>query len=249
MLAKPDKSSQRVSQVRLGDNLAMKDRAAGYVLVISEDGYEGWVERTKTRRSKSCGYAKRGDVVAVEAPFEPISSEPKELDVIETAPMGSVLQVVGKRKNGLKVLLPDRRVGFLRTGTVRPARRPFPKEDAEAIVRRALGLVGTPYLWGGTTPWGFDCSGFVQLVFRMGGYQLLRDADMQFMGNGKPVPRQEMIRGDLLFFRGRDSSKVSHVAISLDKRTMVHASGSRGFVTVEPISTLGKLLIGVKRVV
>ena len=249
MTAKPQSGSKRVSQARLGDNLAVERRSGEYLQVRSEDGYGGWVRVSGVTRGRRVGYAKTGHVIVVDALFEPVSSSPANLRVIQVAPMGSVLQVSDTKGERPRVVLPDGRGGFARTKEIRNARNPFRKERIEKIVQRVLKLAGVPYLWGGTTPWGLDCSGFVQLVFKMGGYQLLRDADMQFDSNGQMVSRQDMKSGDLLFFRGRNSPKVGHVAMCLEGRLMIHASGSEGIVLVEPISQLERLLVGVKRII
>jgi len=247
MRAKPRKGSERVSQARLGDNLAFERKSGNYLQVRSDDGYEGWVSASGVTSGRSVRYAGTGKVMVVEALFEPISSETPDLQIVQTVPMGSVLRAVGTKGEWRKVAMPDGKTGFARKGEIRNARNPFPKEGVEEVIQRALSLIGTPYLWGGTTPWGLDCSGLAQLVYRMGGYQLLRDADMQFEGNGRTVSREDRERGDLLFFRGRESPKISHVAMCLDKNLMIHASGSRG-VVVEPTGTLDGLLVGVKRI-
>ena len=249
MRAKPQSGSGRVSQARLGDNLALEQRSGEYFQVRSDDGYRGWVRASYVVGARGERYAKRGDVMVVDSLFEPFSSSPTDLRPIQVAPMGSVLQVSGRKGGRLKVVLPDGRIGFARTKDTRNARNPFRRESVGEIVQRALTLAGAPYLWGGTTPWGLDCSGFVQLAFKMGGYQLLRDADMQFDGNGEVVSRRNVKSGDLLFFRGRKNPKVGHVAMYLGGGLMIHASGSRGIVLVEPVSRLEKSLAGVKRIV
>jgi hypothetical protein len=249
MTAKPQNGSERVSQARLGDNLAVERRNGEHLQVRSDDGYEGWVQASKVTRGRRVRYVKTGHVIVVDVLFEPISSSPSDLRAIQVAPMGSVLQVSDVKGERPRVVLPDGRAGFARTKEIRNARNPFRKEGVEKIIQRALTLTGAPYLWGGTTPWGLDCSGLVQLAFKMGGYQLLRDADMQFDSNGQTVSKQDMKSGDLLFFRGTKSPKVGHVAMYLEGRLMIHASGSEGIVLVEPISRLQRLLVGVKRIV
>jgi len=247
MWKEPRPGSKRVSQARLGEDLAVEKVKGRFLWVRSQDAYHGWVERSAVKEGRA-RYAGTGRVVAVESLFEPVSADSYQLETLLVAPMGSILEVTGRKDNRTRVRLPDGRAGFMRTEELRPACDPFPKEDIESIVERALKLVGTPYLWGGASPWGLDCSGFVQLVYKMGGYQLLRDADQQFEGNGRFVPVNHVRRGDLLFFRGKNSRRVSHVAIHLDRNTMIHASGSRG-VVVDSVSTLTELLVGVRRIV
>lgn len=86
----------------------------------------------------------------------------------------------------------------------------------------AESLIGTPYLWGGSSAFGIDCSGLVQLSMRMAGRDVLRDSDMQAASIGQPVKPgadfSALRRGDLVFWKG-------HVAIMTDARNMVHANG------------------------
>jgi cell wall-associated NlpC family hydrolase len=100
---------------------------------------------------------------------------------------------------------------------------PITDSAFEHYVDAALLLVGTPYLWGGTSAFGLDCSGLVQLAMRLGGRTVLRDTDMQARSIGEPFDPGEnhefMKRGDLVFWKG-------HVAIMLDRMEIVHASGS-----------------------
>lgn len=108
--------------------------------------------------------------------------------------------------------------------------------DWVAVAER---FVGTPYLWGGATAQGLDCSGLVQLAGRMASLAVPRDTDLQEAGFGHPVPldtgRTRPARGDLLFWPG-------HVAIRLDGKRLLHASGFHMEVVVEPeAATLARL--------
>jgi cell wall-associated NlpC family hydrolase len=114
------------------------------------------------------------------------------------------------------------------SGHLRPA-----GEFSEDYVAVAETLLMTPYLWGGSTAFGIDCSGLVQLAMRMAGRNVLRDTDMQAATIGEPIVSGErysgLRRGDLVFWKG-------HVAIMTDERTMVHANGHTMLVSREGLT-------------
>lgn len=93
----------------------------------------------------------------------------------------------------------------------------------DKILQIASFYLGVPYLWGGRTPFGIDCSGFVQQVFRFFGYALKRDAYMQ-AEEGKSVPFHTLQPADLLFFENNDG-RIVHVGIAVGEGKIIHASG------------------------
>lgn len=93
----------------------------------------------------------------------------------------------------------------------------------ENIVQTAHRFIGTPYRWGGTSPEsGFDCSGLTMTVYRLNGLDLPRTAQQQFLA-GKPVPRNALRAGDLVFFATGSTSRISHVGIYSGQGQFVHA--------------------------
>ena len=116
------------------------------------------------------------------------------------------------------------------------------------IISKAQEYMGVPYIFGGTTPHGFDCSGYVQYVFARLDIKLPRTADVQFQA-GTPVSTTELIPGDLVFFETYTAG-ASHVGIYVGEGNFIHASSSRG-VTISSLSQAyySSHYIGARRIV
>jgi cell wall-associated NlpC family hydrolase len=135
---------------------------------------------------------------------------------------------------GETVRLPDGRRAKLVEGTVAPAEQALQAARAKAPERWAIEyFAGAPYEWGGVTPCGVDCSGVVQTTFLARGMVLPRDSSEQARC-GAPVAPDALRPGDLLFFRGESSERITHVAFAGEADTLVHSTVSLGGMVQEP---------------
>lgn len=206
---KPDHASGIDTQLLFGEPVMEFDRRDGWAWVKSGlDSYVGYVEEA------ALALPRAAPTHWVTAPRTFLYPEPDmKRPVVAALSMGSRIAVTGEAETrGTKYLLTD--AGALIARHLAPVDVPV-SDDYVAIASRFLE---TPYLWGGRTGFGLDCSGLVQLSMMMAGRKVLRDTDMQRDSIGIEIGRNDLARGDLVFWKG-------HVAIMTDAATMIHASG------------------------
>ena len=228
--------SDVVSQALLGDNvkvLKQEKSAKGedWCRIETPDTYQGWVVASALRFLKPGDkpYASAGKVFVVSALMANTYREP---DVtahkpVTVAPISTVLEIVGEKgERWLEVDLPRGTRAWIQTGDgdVREAPWSWPRRPVEDFVALSKRFLGINYLWGGTSPLGLDCSGFAQLIYKMNGIPILRDADIQMTKSGLiEVPKGSEQAGDLIFF-GRAIDRISHVGMMIDKDYFINST-------------------------
>jgi cell wall-associated NlpC family hydrolase len=233
MYSAPDADKDVVSQAFLGQTVGILETKGGFVKVETPDQYQGWIAARALLRytsPKAPRYAAQGRVADVRSL---VANVYRETDVTTArpraqAPLSVRLEVLEGpiQERWYKVRLPGGRPGFVQRGDVEvvEATSPRPVGSGDDLVATSRRLLGAPYLWGGMTPLGIDCSGFVSLVHRVHGRVLLRDAHLQF---GDPraevVERADLRPGDLVFF-GRAANKIAHVGLYLGDGRFINAT-------------------------
>ncbi len=218
-----------VSQALLGARVVELERQEGWLRIKGEDDYPGWIEAGGVR---TLGAAERypaslepGRAVEVDALAAHIYREPdvtKHAPIL-TAPFGVRLERVNGGKDTprwLEVRLPDRRLGWIQQGDVRTDLKPLSLEASLELAKRFIGIT---YTWGGTSSFGFDCSGYTQMLLRSRGILMPRDANIQAEWPGLvAVPeRGKLAPGDLLFF-GKDLAHITHTGMFLGQDRFIH---------------------------
>jgi gamma-D-glutamyl-L-lysine dipeptidyl-peptidase len=253
--ALPRLPGTQISQLVLGMRVELLSQEGDWLRIRGEDGYIGWVHS---------GYVEVGPddwAFAWErgATGEPVVSLGAELvdqdgRVIMRPPWGARLL-----RRGGAYQLPDGRSGQVEHGEVVDVDRLadwFPARG-ESIARTTRRWLGAPYVWGGVTPHGVDCSGFTQAVMWMHGIALPRDSDLQSaiaLGMEVEPAAAELRAGDLLFF-AEHGQRVSHVAIALGGSLIIHSALGNGGVAINDIDgaapleqRLHGMLVRVRRV-
>jgi cell wall-associated NlpC family hydrolase len=236
MYSAPDDSKDVVSQATLGQTVELLETKDAFARVRTPDRYEGWLSRAvivEYRDAAAPRYARAGRVVEVTSVMANVY---RDADVTSArpklqAPLATRLEVEapGPGERWLAVRLPAGDTGYVQQGDVKPVdpsapRRRGTRAELVATARRFLGV---PYLWGGMTARGIDCSGLASRVYHVNGVELPRDADLQFDDpNAVPVPRKGLRPGDLLFF-GKDAKHISHVGMYLGGGRFINATTYR----------------------
>jgi cell wall-associated NlpC family hydrolase len=231
MYSHPDPGTDVVSQAVIGQLVAVLATEADFARIETPDHYPGWIRQAALLPYPGPSvprYGTRGTLAEVVSLVANIYKEPSVTSArpLSQAPLGARLEVAPTpEKDGWRRLrLPDGADGFIQAGDirVREAGAPTPRASPAELVATARRLLGLPYLWGGMTPWGLDCSGLVGLVYHAHGVTLPRDADLQFQDpRAQVVQRRHLRPGDLVFF-GR--AKVTHVGLYVGGGRFINAT-------------------------
>ena len=237
--SKPGHPNELCTQAMMGTVVKLLKKRGGWYYVQLPDNYLGWLEESAMKITTAEGIDawKSASKVIVTSYFAVVRAQPTSRGMpVSDAIMGMLMRLVS-HKGWVGVELPDGRRGYIEAANVEDFEhwKRTRKLTPENIEKTAELFIGVPYLWGGTSPKGMDCSGYAKTVYRLNGLELTRDADQQAM-MGEPVdpgPEFENLKkGDLLFF-GRKASadrpeRITHVGIYLQKREFIHTPGGAG---------------------
>jgi cell wall-associated NlpC family hydrolase len=221
MYSKPTGDADVVSQAIYGANVAILEQNEGWARIRTFDDYTGWTPLSALQARPP--YAASGRVAEVQSLSAHIY---RESNVTRHAPLLTVpfetkLEVASQRGNWLEVRLPDGRAGWIQAGDVAFDSKPLGTAEMLALSQKFLGL---PYTWGGTSSFGYDCSGFVQMLERRRGVMMPRDAQPQAEWSGvAPVERANLQPGDLLYF-GSSPRHITHTGMYLGDGKFIDAT-------------------------
>ena len=191
--------SELVSQLIYGEFFrVLKNNEKWFYIESDDDNYKGWINHSQFKEISESDFKKlkNTEPVILNNKFSEVETENGKMSIIIGSKISSsfILNHKLKLKTNFK----------------------------NSIIENSMKFLNSPYLWGGRTPFGIDCSGFTQQVYKLDGYQLFRDANQQ-ADQGKEIELKNSQPGDLAFF---GKNKVTHVGILINKNKLIHAFGS-----------------------
>ncbi len=232
----PSEKSEMVTQVLFGEHFEIREQMVGWSRVmLAYDGYEGWID------SKMITPLSERSVKKLDKSKNAISA-----DIISLVAMNEEQNLMLVAGSTLPVWRPYLKEFTVNGGTYKSSGEIFyghRKNPRQTAIRQALKYFNAPYLWGGRTPFGIDCSGFTQIIYKMIGVQLPRDAAQQVKLGVAMSFVDEAEPGDLAFFDDEEGNIV-HVGILWKRNKIIHASGK---VRIDNVDQFGIFNVDLKR--
>jgi hypothetical protein len=218
----PSDRSEIVSQVLFGEHFEVLEELKQWRRIrLHYDNYEGWVD------------SKQFQIIS-EADYITLSKEPIVLNA-------DLIDYISAPNNTLLPIPLGASLSFLNHSNINSAHFEFDGtktsgiQDKNKLINTAFMYLNAPYLWGGKTPFGIDCSGFTQMVYKLNGHYLHRDASQQATQGDALSFIEESEPGDLAFFDNEEGN-IIHVGIIMENNYIIHASGK---VRVDRLDHLG----------
>ncbi len=233
----PAHSAELSTQATLGTPLNVYTKKDNWYLVQTPDKYLAWIDSGGLELMNNEEFAtwKLADkIIFLDTYGQALSQINKENQIVSDLVAGNILEVVNEEKGFYKIKFPDGRIAFINKdnamnyndwlASINPTQ--------ESLVATSKSLMGLPYLWGGTSAKGVDCSGFTKTIFFLNGMVLPRDASQQIQ-TGKLIDDDKsfdnMQPGDLLFF-GKSATETSkeriiHVGMWIGNNEFIHSAG------------------------
>lgn len=199
-------SSEMINQVLYGEFFKVLEIRKKWSLIrLAHDNYEGWIDNKQYRQISAEDYdlCTNGITVLASDLIQMVTSADNNIICIPMGATVSNLSLMGDEYGG--------------SSTAR-------KKAKSSFIDTALLYLKSPYLWGGRTPFGLDCSGFTQMVYKLNGHQLLRDASQQALQGEALSFIEESASGDLAFFDNAEGI-ITHVGIMMPENHIIHCHG------------------------
>ncbi len=223
--------SERVTQALHGEPVKVIEKRGKWLKVKLPEqyDYQGWLQEW-TLKNISIEKSKVAHKIVSVATAKVFLQPNNDGKVLRKLPMGTVVTLKDTNPGSKFVLvkLVNGQEGYVLSEELLDYfEQKASQVSSQKILATARKLLGEPYLWGGMTTGGIDCSGFVHTVFKVHGIPLHRDVDLQYFNDGKWILPEELQPGDLVFFQTYTSGP-SHIGIYVGNRKFIHASSTQG---------------------
>ncbi|MBD3628880.1 C40 family peptidase [Cyclobacterium sp.] len=243
--SEPRHSAELATQALMGTPLNVLKASGSWYLVQTPDGYLSWVDAAAIVRldQKKLNLWMEKEKIVVTEMIANIYADESASDIVSDITAGNVLELIEITQTGYSVALPDNRRGFI------PLEKAVPYErwknsrstDDQSLIQTARLMMGSPYLWGGTSPKGMDCSGFTKTIYFLNGMVIPRDASQQ-INEGELVDSdknwENLEVGDLLFFgvpaTAESKERVVHVGMWIGDNQFIHSRGRVRISSFDP---------------
>ncbi len=218
----PSDRSEIVSQVLFGEHFEILEQLKQWFRIrLQYDDYEGWIDSKQLQLISETSFKQLSeDAIILNADLIEYITAPNNLLI--PIPLGSSLSFINHNEiNTANFDFEGTKISGIKT--------------KDNLINTAFLYLNAPYLWGGKTPFGIDCSGFTQMVYKLNGYKLLRDASQQAMQGEALSFIEESEPGDLAFFDNEEGN-IIHVGIIMENNYIIHASGK---VRIDRLDHLG----------
>lgn len=210
----PSHQVELISQVLFGEHFKVLEKRKEWSKIrLAFDTYEGWIDNKQYELISKEAYAQVEDSPSFLV-GNLVDFITNDRQVLSTLTIGAHLPHFSENKFHLGKNLFQYEGDFI-SG----------KKEKDNLIKTAFLFLNTPYLWGGKTPFGIDCSGFSQMVYKLNGYQLLRDASQQATQGEVLSFIEESEPGDLAFFDNNEGA-ITHVGIIMKDNYIIHAHGN-----------------------
>jgi hypothetical protein len=210
----PSEPSEMVSQIIFGELVIIEDDKNGWLHIrIVYDNYEGWVDKKQITELE-------------ESEFNRLNKAPCQYSK-------DLIEIIQEINGNIIPIIYGSTIRLFEDGNFTLSGRKFkyegqlshikPEFKVESLIEDAMLFRNAPYLWGGKSPFGLDCSGFIQSVFKANGIKLLRDSGQQSTQGETISLLDEAMPGDLVFF-DNDEGEINHVGLIVGTQKIIHAS-------------------------
>lgn len=244
--SKPSHSAELVTQAILGTPVKVYKKEGGWYYIQTPEGYLAWVDYggvTPFSKNDLSTWKAADKVIYLKTYGFAYEGASSESQVVSDLVAGNILELAGEENGFYKVKYPHGKVGFIEQSHAQPYEQWLTglQPTGETLIETSKTLMGIPYLWGGTSAKGVDCSGYTKTIFFLNGIILPRDASQQ-IHTGVEVDStrnfENLIPGDLLFF-GRKATatspeRVIHVGMWIGDNKFIHAMGDVHISNMDP---------------